>query len=135
MEKKVNAEWTQDCSQKQDYDGSIISLSTRFWPPRYQSNAKFSAKSSIHLDFKNYPEYLELISKEFEGDTEAEVKFKVEQWAQEQYERIIHILPKEFPNKKWWFNPYRTGQLICYFAIGVILGFLLTVLYILSNPK
>ncbi len=128
-EKKIlKAEWTLDCQGKQDYDGEIISISTRYWPSNYQSNKKVSAKCSLHLNFKDYPEYIELVSQEFEGDTEAEVKFKVEQFAQLQFDKVVGLLPKEFPQSKLGINWIRTFQVISYMIMGICIGFLLGIL-------
>ncbi len=122
---KIDAEWTNDCQGKKDYDGNIISISSRYWPSNYQSNGKISAKSSLILRFSEYPEYITLVSKEFNGDTEAEVKHNVEIWAQEQYNKIVGILPKEFPNNKIGINFPMTFQIIAYFIMGICLGVLI----------
>lgn len=29
---KIDAKWTPDCQGKKDYDGQILSISTRYWP-------------------------------------------------------------------------------------------------------
>lgn len=40
--------------------------------------------------------YLDLVSKEFEGNTEDDVKMQVEQWGQEQMNEILSVLRKHF---------------------------------------
>lgn len=96
-------EWTNDCQGKQDFDGEILSLSTRYWPQgggfwafdpatgREESNEdrpeiRPSAKSSILLLGA------EIASQDFEANTEAEVKAQVESWARGQIERIVRIM-------------------------------------------
>lgn len=93
----IEIEWTNDCSGKKDYDADLVRLSSRYWPRgggfmaiidgRIEENEarpeiKPSAVSSILLGDD------ELASKKFEGETETEVKAKVEAWASEQIARI-----------------------------------------------
>jgi hypothetical protein len=111
--KKVPAAWTDDCQGKKDFDGELVSLSTRYWPSgggfdmliggRFQRNAdpaiKPSASSTIYLgstanDFLD--DAIELVSQEFTGSTQAEVQAAVETWAAEQYGRIGEVLLREF---------------------------------------
>lgn len=91
----ISAKWTPDCQGKQDYDGHIISISTRYWPGNYQSNGKISATSSIILRY-NEDDYEYLAEKDFEGDSEAEVKSSVEEWAQEQMSKIVETMRHGF---------------------------------------
>ena len=96
------AKWTPDCQGKQDYDGRLISISTRYWPSgggfhindvqgfrlSTDSRIKPSAHTSIHLNFGEpdeygYGDYRVLAEKEFTADTEAEVKVQVEAWVRE----------------------------------------------------
>jgi hypothetical protein len=82
---KVPAKWTDDCQGKKDYDGDIVSISTRYWPEgggfsvlhpdRTWTNGlpgiKPSAKSELIL--RHAGEGLNnrtvLAAKEFEADT------------------------------------------------------------------
>jgi len=120
-ELKLYAEWTDDCQGKKDYDGPIISVSTRYWPgpgsggfmevnneagnvtsKTVPYGQKPSATSSIIIRHgKKEPgdgggDYQDLISKDFEGDAEADVKSQVEQWAQEQMNKVVEVLTKAF---------------------------------------
>jgi hypothetical protein len=113
---KPNIEWTPDCSGKWDYDGHIISISTRYWPAGggfHVSNGgvfvdsaeifphiKPSAHARIVLRCAGYDESLDLIGKEFEAGTEAEVKAQVESWVQEQFERVAAAMQAEFQRKE-----------------------------------
>lgn len=108
---KIHAVWTDDCGGKKDYDCDLISLSTRYWPQgggffvldstgfhgnEARPEIKPSAKASLRLgDLCNGP-YIDLISEEFEGDTEAEVKAKVEEWAQSEYEKLIALVSSHY---------------------------------------
>lgn len=107
------AKWQDDCQGKKDYDGRLISISTRYWPGPDGGSAmtfdsatgqigeapygsKPSAKASILLnhgepDQYGYGDYTDLAEAEFEGDTEADVKAKVEVWVLEQF-NVIHKL-------------------------------------------
>ncbi len=112
-EMKPQIEWTDDCGGKKDYDGSIISVSTRYWPKGggflvfdpsnpdkgFQGNEtrpeiKPSANSTIILD--SFGGGIELASMKFEGQSESEVKLQVEKWVQSQFEIIIELLRHKF---------------------------------------
>jgi len=118
---KIDARWTDDCCGKKDYDGEILSISTRYWPagggfleinrgpdgvsvhgPGHRPDIKPRAHSSILLRYRvddegeRCVEDLTLVEAEFEADTEDEVKRQVEVWAQEQMDRAVHCLQAEF---------------------------------------
>ena len=122
--KKIAAKWTPDCSGKQDFDGRIISISTRYYPRgggfmlmnrtedgvtieenEDRPEIKPSASAAIHLDFFKFydgedepdDDYIELVNADFEADTEEEVKAQVERWAQEQFEVIALAMQEEAP--------------------------------------
>lgn len=99
--KKVPATWENDCQGKKDYDAELVSLSTRYWPRgggysviidgnwehnEHRPTIKPSAKSAILLNVPG--DYVEVVTKEFEGESFEEVKEQVEQWAEEQYAKI-----------------------------------------------
>lgn len=107
----VDAKWTDDCQGKKDYDGDIISVSTRYWPRgggfttihndgreiRWEENdarpyIKPSAKAAIVLRGRNENggiDTIDLSSRDFEAETFEEVKAMVEEWVDIQYARII----------------------------------------------
>ena len=113
---KVPAEWTDDCQGKKDYDGHVVSISTRYWPrgggistfsrtEGWRDNPftdqKPSAKCAVYFRHGDpYPrgDGFDLIEKEFEGETFEEVKAQVEAWAEQQYNRVLSALRKEFAN-------------------------------------
>lgn len=110
----LDAEWTDDCGGKKDYDGAIISISSRYWPrgggfmllDTSKPDAKWeggekrpeikpSAVSSLLLNRDN-GDYTELARQEFEGDSEENVKAQVEKWAQERMDEVVKMFqPKE----------------------------------------
>lgn len=97
------AAWTNDCQGKKDYDGDLISISSRYWPPNYNRDGKHSAHAAIHLNLGpsavHFPgRYLEHDSyrvwrdHEFVATTEARVKEMVERWVQTQVAEIVALL-------------------------------------------
>lgn len=113
---KLNIEWTDDCQGKKDYDGDIVAVSTRYWPGPVTvfdtatpekglheiPGGKPSATCSIMLS-NGYPhhndETVDLISRDFEGDTFEAVAKKIETWAQKQMNRVEKALRAEFKTK------------------------------------
>jgi hypothetical protein len=122
LQMKPAARWTPDCQGKWDYDGRLVSISTRYWPrgggfhvydpkqaerglhPSYEDHPEIkpSACASIHIkcgepDENGYNEdYAILSKKEFEADTEAEVKAQVEAWVKSEYLKIVNCLLREY---------------------------------------
>jgi hypothetical protein len=117
----VPARWTDDCQGKKDYDGTLVSLSTRYWPrggsfivyanpggfvsdgadPERQRTIPPHAHAAILLrvageDEADYREPITLAEHEFTGETQEEVQAQVEVWAQTQYERVVSALRREF---------------------------------------
>jgi hypothetical protein len=96
-------EWTDDCQGKKDFDGPLVSVSTRYWPQGggftvinrtahgvtiedgdMRPEIKPSAKSSMILD-GSYGNEVVLATREFEADSEEQVKADVEAWVEAQY--------------------------------------------------
>lgn len=121
MDKQIPlaAGWTPDCQGKQDYDGKILSVSTRYWPRgggyfvvenfpgqpvKIEGNEarpeqKPSAHSSLIINEQG-GNYYELVEKSFEAETEQEVKTQVEKWAQEQMDKAVKVLADAFGGLK-----------------------------------
>lgn len=112
--KSHEAKWTDDCSGKKDFDGELLSLSTRYWPrgggyfimrspgAEFEGNEtrpeiKPSAKASILLRGDSN---ITLASQEFEAETEDEVKALVEAWAQKEWKRLVGVLMDAYPEAK-----------------------------------
>ena len=81
-------EWTDDCQGKKDYDGRLLSVSSRYWPPRYDSAGKHTAASSI-LWGDPATEYVEIARREFSADSLDDVKRLVEAWVLEQSREVF----------------------------------------------
>ncbi len=112
---KLDAKWTDDCQGKKDYDGCILSISTRYWPAgggftlihndagkvTFQEGVEGvrpSAKSSLVIHDKGSVDWIELATMEFEGDSFDEVAGQVVKWAQEQMDRATSALFAAFSN-------------------------------------
>lgn len=116
---KVPAAWTDDCQGKKDFDGELVSLSTRYWPAGggfsaiipgrgwvdNPADCKPSANSKIIL--RHGDDYVIFAQQAFEADSLELVKQQVEVWAQKQYERVIYALTKEFG---LWQRPPSAAQ-------------------------
>ena len=85
---KLNAKWKPDCQGKQDYDGTIIGISTRYY-------SDFHAYSMLILCHKD-EDYKVLDKAEFSGETESDVKRKVEVWAQKRMDQVVTVLSRHF---------------------------------------
>lgn len=119
---QLDAQWRDDCQGKKDYDGEILSISSRYWPrgggmdifdfdtPELglQGNdmrpeVKPSAHSSLMLRYKDSDgdgDDLTLAEAEFEAETQEEVQAQVEAWAQKQMDRAVALLRNEFNPKE-----------------------------------
>lgn len=92
------AMWTDDCQGKKDYDGELLTISTRYWPgpPRYGEMP--SANSEIHLNIGPKREsggcydWRVWREAEFQAPTEAEVKAQVEAWVTQQMADVVALL-------------------------------------------
>jgi hypothetical protein len=117
----VPAIWTDDCQGKKDYDGSLVTLSVRYWPrggsalvvervgghvqmtegsdPGRQRRIPPSAHATIYLGSTRdefYDAAVKLTEISVEAETEADVKEQVEAWAITQFLRIQRALQAEF---------------------------------------
>jgi len=125
---KFAALWRQDCQGKKDYDGFVLSISSRYWPggggfhvltndgihgPKFELSTDPSIKPSAHSalclrygpldadeeDHLYAGNYLEIASKEFTGDSFEDVSSQVEHWAQRQMDKVVRALSTEFEIK------------------------------------
>lgn len=119
----VPAKWTPDCQGKQDFDGNLVTLSTRYWPrgggfyvlsgagwqgDEARPEIRPSAHATIYLgstDNDFYDDAVPLIEVALEGDTEDEVKARIEAWAAEQFSRVRRSLLREFGGAQWPARP------------------------------
>lgn len=103
--------WTEDCSSKKDYDGPMVDLSCRTYPPTltYPERIPYPATGSatirlveslylsgLHDRDTFVNEAIDLATASFEAPTQEEVNRLVEIWANEQYARISKALKLEF---------------------------------------
>jgi hypothetical protein len=91
------ASWTDDCQGKKDYDGRLVSISTRYWPGSRYADGKPRANASIVLnhgkpDKYGYGDYTVLREQEFSGDSETDTKHHVEVWVKAQFDDIACLL-------------------------------------------
>lgn len=112
---KPNVKWTNDCQGKKDYDGPLVSVSSRYWPSHpeqlegkhwneltaenelairpYEKDGRPSAIASIVLDLEGEGgNYLTWREQEFKADTQEDVKRLVEEWVQEQFDEVRRLL-------------------------------------------
>lgn len=125
VESVVVAEWKDDCQGKKDFDGAVVVLSTRYWPPpssghgstllRREHGAvtvetlpygeQASAHAAIALVQGKHGDFLALTDEHFYAPTEAEVKAAVEAWAKLQAARVWRAVIAEFardePARGW----------------------------------
>lgn len=80
-------DWKLDCCGKQDFDGELVSLSCRYYPDH-------TAYANILLYFAG--DYITLARAELEGETEADIKRKVEEWAAREIERVYMTMLNEY---------------------------------------
>jgi hypothetical protein len=122
LKMKPAARWTPDCQGKWDYDGRLVCISTRYWPAGggFHIYDGRQPERGLHPSSEDFPEikpsaiasidircgetdesghnedYAHLSEKEFEADTEAEVKSQVEDWVRSEYLRIVTCLLREY---------------------------------------
>jgi hypothetical protein len=109
-----HARWTHDCQGKQDFDGPLLAVSTRYYPGpdgggtmvispgrpiwTVPYGPKPSPTSSIILRVGPAEEgdgggdYYIWRRQDFEGETEADVKAQVERWVSAQMEDAVRLL-------------------------------------------
>jgi hypothetical protein len=88
------ARWTDDCQGKKDYDGRLLSISTRYWPGNYRSDGRPSASAAILInhgepDQYGYGDHTVWRETDIAADTETEVKAAVEVWVREQMADVL----------------------------------------------
>lgn len=101
--------WTLDCQGKQDLDGPILELSTRYWPRgggyhtsrvtagevQWEGNeARPHILPSAHASIMFFEQTL--AQAEFRAETEEEVKAMVERWAGDQVARITAAIKRAY---------------------------------------
>jgi len=82
--------WVFDCGFKLDFDGPILRISSRFYPPKTHYGSTWDGTVHVRIFDK------EVESKKFDCATLDELKIKVEEYVNEIKNRISNI----FPDKK-----------------------------------
>ncbi|MEY4299492.1 MAG: hypothetical protein RIR25_728 [Verrucomicrobiota bacterium] len=85
------AMWTPDCSGKQDFDGPLLSVSTRYWPDR-TAVCFIALRLGPVEQHDGGGDYLVWRRQDFAGGTETEVKHQVEMWAKAQMAYVVALL-------------------------------------------
>jgi len=105
FEEKV---WTLDCQGKKDYDGDLVTYSSRsyprggssdiFGPNGYHSDRTDPSRQHIKPSAVSgiYVMGVEITKKWFEAETEEEVHAQAEAWVQEQTERVRSAVLRAF---------------------------------------
>lgn len=114
-ELRLAASWCDDCQGKKDYDSDILVISSRYWPGAKDGQAsmrikhatgvaviggaygdKASATSELIINHGDDEGAYVLASKDFSHEDGAVVRAEVEQWAQEQMDKVVEILKETF---------------------------------------
>ena len=115
---KTTAVWTNDCCGKKDFDGEMLTVSSRYWPKggsgmafdtehpgrglhRYDDGSQCSASSKIlfHYTKENGDTDYLVVAETGDyitGATQEEVQTKIEDWVQKTTDRILRALIREF---------------------------------------
>ena len=78
--------WSFDCGFKLDFDGSLLRISSRFYPPHKNSGDWWEGSVSVYFLGK------EMLEKEFKENTLDELKDKVESFTNHYSNSIKTIL-------------------------------------------
>lgn len=84
--------WDFDVSFKLDYDGNIVSVNSRFYPPPKNVSGKWEGNVSILILGKT------LVEKEFTADNIYSLKPIVEAYVEEMIDKIKVLLINNIPN-------------------------------------
>lgn len=102
---ELQAEWTPDCQGKQDFDADLVRLSSRFYP---RGGGYSELRSGVWLENRDRPSIppsavatiyfqdKELARAGFDGETEEEVKAKLEAWARDQFAKVRTAMDEAF---------------------------------------
>lgn len=75
-------EWSFDCGFKLDYDGSFISISSRFYPPKTHYGKTWDGTSTVYFQGTKVEE------KKFDCETLDELKSQVEEYVKSIIQRV-----------------------------------------------
>ncbi len=113
---KTTATWTDDCQGKKDYDGELISVSTRYWPAKggfwvvnkdssgttirdgEDQKGMCSARSAIIVEHGDG--YFPLVECQFEAPTQEAIQRCVEAWVEDKVNEVYQVLREHFGKGK-----------------------------------
>lgn len=78
--------WSWDCGFKLDFDGPLVDITSRFYPPKTHYGAKWDGTVTVRLLGKD------VSKKKFEEDTLDELRSVVESYVQSQADRIRELV-------------------------------------------
>lgn len=89
-----NLKWRFDCGMKLDYDGDILSVSSRFYPPHksHIDYGKWHGTVTVIIGEYQIDDSANLIEKEFEAQTLDELQMKVEAFVKKVEELANEVL-------------------------------------------
>lgn len=85
--------WEDDCQGKADYDGPLLSVSSRYWPAKF--GHRHSAHSALVLhhgkpDDQGWKGERKIIcEREFTGSSKEDVQQQVEEWVDNMSHRVL----------------------------------------------
>lgn len=80
------AEWSFDCGFKLDYDGGVVSISSRFYPPKSFYGKTWDGSSTVYVKGK------EVAKKKFDCNTFPELVNSVEKFYSEIEDKCLSAL-------------------------------------------
>ncbi len=93
----ANGKWEQDCQRKEDFDISVIEISSRLYSPDHNQDGRWSCNISILMFLAGRQnDSIPLFRGEVFGATNSEVKFNAENELREQLRRLTKIAVDEF---------------------------------------
>lgn len=84
LEEFMEPQWKFDCGFKLDFDGPLVSVSSRFYPPKSHYGEKWDGTVTIRVLTD------EVLHAEFECDTLDELKDQVESFVKDWVKEHIH---------------------------------------------
>lgn len=91
-------QWQANSYGTSDLSEPLLSLRAHFLPAGYHASGMCSAKASVVLDAPGAPQVL--VEKQFQAFGEAVVKQQVEEWMQQQRDRLQQLLATELSTTK-----------------------------------
>lgn len=84
--------WSFDCGYKLDFDGPIISVNSRFYPPKTHYGPTWDGNVNVYILGKKVG------VKKFDCKTIDELKAEVEKYIEELQQRVLSLFPEQSPS-------------------------------------